>query len=122
MTATNDVAMSLEFPIGNLNPGATSTVLDQISELLQALGSFSLAQHDHDPASATVITLSGAMPATASQMLNPPHELLQAGMAPDKVMPAALSGAMPATASQMLNPPHELLVLQGRAVKDGSTN
>jgi hypothetical protein len=89
MTATNDVAMSLEFPIGNLNPGATSTVLVQISELGHALGSFSLAQHDHDPASATVITLSGAMPATASQMLNPPHELL---------------------------------VLQGRAVKDGSTN
>jgi hypothetical protein len=64
-------------------------VLVQISELGHALGSVSLSQHDHDSASTTVITLSGAMPATASQMLNPPHELL---------------------------------VLQGRAVKDGSTN
>ena len=61
-SATNDVAMSLGFSLGNLNPGAGSTVLVQISQQGDALGSFSLAQHDSDPASTTVITLSGLIP------------------------------------------------------------
>ncbi len=60
--ASNDVAMSLGFTLGNLNPGAGSTVLVQISQQGDALGSFSLAQHDSDPASTTVITLSGVIP------------------------------------------------------------
>ena len=59
---TNDVAMSLGFSLGNLNPGESSTVLVQISEQGDVLGSFSLAQHDSDPASKTVITLSGIIP------------------------------------------------------------
>lgn len=88
-SAPNDVAMSLGFSLGNLNPGTDATVLFQISEQGRALGSFSLAQHDSAPASTTVITASGIMPATASQMSNPSHELL---------------------------------VLQGQAVRDGSTN
>ena len=74
--APNDVALSLGFSLGNLNPGAASTVLVLISEQGLALGSFSLAQHDRDPASTTVITLSGVIAATASQMANPTHELL----------------------------------------------
>jgi hypothetical protein len=54
--------MSLGFSLGKLNPGAGSTVLVQISQQGDALGSFSLAQHDSDPASTTVITLSGLIP------------------------------------------------------------
>ena len=61
-SALNDVAMSLGFSLGSLNPGAGSTVLVQISQQGDALGSFSLVQHDSDPASTTVITLSGLIP------------------------------------------------------------
>ncbi len=61
-SAVNDVAMSLGFSLENLNPGAGSTVLAQISQQGDALGSFLLAQHDSDPASTTVITLSGIIP------------------------------------------------------------
>lgn len=75
-SAIDDVAMSLGFSLGNLNPGEDATVLVQISEQGHTLGSFSLAQHDNDAASKTVITLSGAMPVTISQMSNPAHELL----------------------------------------------
>jgi len=75
-SALNDVAMSLGFSLGNLNPGADATVLFQISEQGHGLGSCFLAQHDSDPASTTVITSSGVIPATASQMANPPFELL----------------------------------------------
>lgn len=74
--ASNDVAMSLGFSLKNLNPGAASTVQILISEQGQALSSFSLSQHDKDPASTTVITLSGVIPGTASQMANPTHEML----------------------------------------------
>ena len=61
-SALNDVAMSLGFSLGNLNPGAGSTVLAQISQQGDALGSFMLTQQDSDPASTTVITLSGIIP------------------------------------------------------------
>ncbi len=74
--APNDVALSLGFSLGNLNPNEASSVLVMISEQGLALGSFSLAQHDSDPASTTVITLSGVIVATPSQMANPTHELL----------------------------------------------
>ena len=75
-SAPNDVAMSLGFSLGNLVPGATATVLVQISEQNHALGSFSLIQRDSDPNSTTVITLSGTLPATASEMANPPYQML----------------------------------------------
>jgi len=74
--APNDVALSLGFSLGNLNPGSASTVLVLISEQGLALGSFSLAQHDRDPSSTTVITMSGVVVATPSQMANPTHESL----------------------------------------------
>jgi|GEM_PF-2606989 len=75
-SALNDVAMSLGFSLGNLNPGTDATVLFQISEQGDSLGSVLLGQHDSDPASLTVISSSGTIPATASQMANPTHELL----------------------------------------------
>jgi hypothetical protein len=72
----NDVAMSLGFTLGNLGPGADATVLVQISEQHHGLGTFSLTQQDVDPNSTTVITLSGTLPATASEMANPPYQML----------------------------------------------
>jgi hypothetical protein len=74
--APNDVAQALGFSLGNLNPGAASTVEVLISEQGLALGSFSLAQHDRDSASTTAATMSGVIVATASQIADPPHELL----------------------------------------------
>jgi len=68
--------MSLGFSLGNLNPGVDATVLFQISEQNHTMGSFSLVQRDIDPNSTTVITVSGSMPATSSELANPPHELL----------------------------------------------
>lgn len=76
VSAPNDVSMSLGFDIGNLNPGVAATILVQISEQNHSMGSFSLIQQDIDTNSTTVITLSGSMPATASEMANPSHELL----------------------------------------------
>lgn len=75
-SAPNDVALSLGFSLGNLFPGATATVLIQISEQNHTLGAFSLVQRDSDPNSTTVITLSGTLPATASEMANPPYQML----------------------------------------------
>src|SRR5690242_13623255 len=58
-TALNDVAMSLGFSLGDLLPGDGASVRVMISEAQHQLGSFALTQHDADPASKTVITLSG---------------------------------------------------------------
>jgi hypothetical protein len=75
-SAPNDVAMSLGFSLGNLSPGADATALVQISEQNQVLGTFSLVQKDIDPNSTTVITMSGTLPVTASEMANPPYQML----------------------------------------------
>jgi hypothetical protein len=88
-TAPNDVASSLGFPLGNLSPGMDATVLFQITENGNGLGSLSIVQHDSSPSSATQITSSGVMPVTGSQMNNPSRQLL---------------------------------VLEGKVVKDRSTN
>jgi len=58
-TALNDVAMSLGFSFGNLQPGDGASVRVMISEAQHQLGTFALTQHDADPASTTVITMSG---------------------------------------------------------------
>jgi SdrD B-like protein len=58
-SALNDVAMSLGFSLGTLNPGNATTVRVLISEAGNTLGSLALIQHDNDTNSTTVVTLSG---------------------------------------------------------------
>src|SRR5262249_17111648 len=58
-TALNDVAMSLGFSFGTLGPGDGASARVMISQAQHLLGSFALTQHDADPASTTVITISG---------------------------------------------------------------
>ena len=77
-TAVNDVAAALGFSLGTIPPGIAAAVTVMISQQGHVLSAFSLSHHDSDPASAnTVITLSGVITATPSQMLNPgPNQTL----------------------------------------------
>lgn len=60
-TAPNDVAMSLGFSLGDLDPGGSTRLQVMISENGRSLGSLALIQRDLDPASKTFITLSGGL-------------------------------------------------------------
>lgn len=55
----DDVSMALGFSLGNLNPFDTARINILISEDGDSIGSLALAQHDSDPLSTTVITMSG---------------------------------------------------------------
>ena len=58
-TAPNDVALSLGFYLGTLQPGQSNQIRILISEAGNQLGNFALQQLDTDPHSTTVITFSG---------------------------------------------------------------
>jgi hypothetical protein len=76
-TALNDVATALGFSLSTIQPGIAAAVEIMISEQGHTLSSFSLSHHDIDPASSnTVITVSGVLAATPSEMLNPGQPLL----------------------------------------------
>ena len=76
-SALNDVATALGFSLGTIQPGIAAAVKVMISEQGHALSGFALAHHDSDPASAnTVITVSGVLSATPSQMLHPGQPML----------------------------------------------
>lgn len=67
-----DVAMALEFLLGDLAPTSSIAVNVMISEDGDSIGPLILTQHDTDPGSSTVISLSGGpVPAAA-----PPTPLL----------------------------------------------
>lgn len=76
-TALNDVATALGFSLGTIKPGVATEVEVMISEKGDTISSFSLSHHDIDPASSnTVITISGVIGVTPSEMLNPSQPLL----------------------------------------------
>jgi len=76
-SAPNDVAASLGFQLGTINPGVAAAVQIMISEKGHTISGFSFSHHDSAPSSsATVITMSGVIVATPSEMINPSGPLL----------------------------------------------
>jgi hypothetical protein len=69
-TAPDDVSMALGFDLGRIRSGEQITINVMVSENGASTGTLALVHHDLDPASPTVITLSGAADRVYRELTN----------------------------------------------------